>query len=189
MSNMNIYDFDDTIFDGDSSVRFIKYSFIHHPFLVTFSIIKSLKEVIKYIFKRSDVGSIKSVMFSFVKYIENLDEYMNDYVLKNQSRIKKFYLEQKRNDDVIISASFDFIVRPFCEKLGIKHIIATKYDTKKGCIIGNNCKGKEKIRRFNEIFKNKKVTKAYSDSLSDIPMFEIAKQAYLVKGENLISYK
>lgn len=186
---MNIYDFDDTIFNGDSSVKFIKYSLIHHPFLVLWSMIKSLKEVIKYLFKKSNIGNIKSVLFSFVKDIKDLDNYMNDYVFKNMKNIKNFYLEQKQDDDVVISASFDFIVRPFCEKLGIKHIIATKYDTKKGCIIGNNCKGKEKIRRFNEIFKNKKVTKAYSDSLSDIPMFEIAKQAYLVKGENLISYK
>lgn len=186
---MNIYDFDDTIFDGDSSVKFIKYSLIHHPFLVLWSMIKSLKEVIKYLFKKSNIGNIKSVLFSFVKDIKDLDNYMNDYVLKNMKNIKNFYIEQKQDDDVVISASFDFIVRPFCEKLGIKHIIATKYDTKKGCIIGNNCKGKEKIRRFNEIFANKKVAKAYSDSLSDIPMFEIAKKAYLVKGENLISYK
>lgn len=186
---MNIYDFDDTIFDGDSSVKFIKYSLIHHPFLVLWSMIKCLKEVIKYLFKKSNIGNIKSVLFSFVKDIKDLDNYMNDYVLKNMKNIKNFYIEQKQDDDVVISASFDFIVRPFCEKLGIKHIIATKYDTKKGCIIGNNCKGKEKIRRFNEIFANKKVTNAYSDSLSDMPMFEIAKKAYLVKGENLISYK
>lgn len=186
---MNIYDFDNTIFNGDSSVKFIKYSLIHHPFLVLWSIFKSIKEVIKYLFKKSNIGNIKSVLFSFVKDIKDLDSYMNDYVLKNMKNIKNFYLEQKQDDDVVISASFDFIVKPFCEKLGIKHIIATKYDTKKGCIIGNNCKGKEKIKRFNEIFANKKVTQAYSDSLSDIPMFEIAKQAYLVKGENLIPYK
>lgn len=186
---MNIYDFDDTIFNGDSSVKFIKFSFVHHPFLVLWSIFKSIKEVIKYWFKKSNIGNIKSILFSFVKDIKDLDNYMNDYVIKNMKNIKNFYIEQKQDDDVVISASFDFIVRPFCEKLGIKYIIATKYDTKKGCIIGNNCKGKEKIRRFNEIFKNKEVSCAYSDSLSDIPMFEIAKKAYLVKENELIEYK
>lgn len=186
---MNIYDFDDTIFDGDSSVKFIKYSFYHHPLKVSWCFIKGLKEGVKYIFKKSNIGLVKSELFSFVKKIDNLDEYMNDYVLKNQKNIKNFYLEQRKEDDVVISASFDFIVRPFCEKLGIKYIITTKYDTKKGCIIGKNCKGKEKIVRFNEIFKNPKVNAAYSDSLSDIPMFEIAKKAFLVKGNELIPYK
>jgi len=182
---MNIYDFDNTIFEGDSSVKFIKYSFLRHPLLLTWCFIKSFKECIKYLLKKSDFGIIKSELFSFVKYIKNFDEYMNKFVLKHEKYIKKFYLEQKKDDDVIISASFDFVVRPFCESLGIKHIIATNYDTKKGRIIGNNCKGKEKIVRFNKLFKNPQVQNAYSDSLSDIPMFEIAKKGFLVKGEKL----
>lgn len=186
---MNIYDFDDTIFSGDSSVKFVGYSLVRHPFLVFWSFIKSIKEGIKYLFKKSDFGLIKSEIFSFVKHIKNLDEYMNDYVLKHQKDIKKFYLEQKKDNDVVISASFDFIVRPFCEVLGIKYIICTEFDVKKGKIIGKNCKGKEKIVRFKKIFKNPKVDNAYSDSLSDIPMFEIAKQGYVVKGDKLIPYQ
>ena len=148
---MNIYDFDDTIFAGDSSVEFIKYSFVRHPFLVIWCLIKALKEAIKYLFKKSNFGLIKSELFSFVKYLSNIDDYMDKYVLKHQKHIKKFYLDQKKDDDVVISASFDFIVRPFCEKLGIKYIIATEYDTKKGKIIGKNCKGQEKIIRFNKV--------------------------------------
>lgn len=186
---MNIYDFDDTIFDGDSSVMFIKYSFFKHPILVLWCGIKGLKEIVKYLFKKSSIGEIKSELFSFVKHLDNLEEYMNKYVLKHEKYIKKFYLDQRKNDDVVISASFDFIVRPFCESLGIKHIIATEYDTKKGCIIGKNCKGKEKIVRFKKTFKNPKVNNAYSDSLSDIPMFEIAKNGFIVKGEELIPYE
>ena len=114
---------------------------------------------------------------------------MHKYVLRKQKNIKKFYLEQKKDNDVIISASFDFIIKPFCESLGIKNVIATKYDVKKGHIIGVNCKGEEKVKRFNEQFKNVKVDKAYSDSLSDIPMFTLAKKAYLVKGEKLSLYQ
>ncbi len=186
---MNIYDFDNTILKGDSSVKFIKYSLYHHPFLVLSSFLKSLKVGIKYLLKKSDFGSFKSVMFSFVKKINNLDDYMEKFVLKNMKHIKKFYLDGQKDDDTVISASFDFIVRPFCEKLGIKNIIATKYDTKKGLIIGKNCKGEEKIKRFRELFKDTKVFAAYSDSLSDIPMFKIAKKAYLVKNDEIIEYK
>lgn len=186
---MNIYDFDNTIFNGDSSVKFIKYSFIRHPFLLLFSLLKTFKEIIKYLFKKSDLGNIKSELFSFVKYLKNFDEYMNKYVLKMQKNIKKFYLNGQKDDDVIISASFEFIVKPFCEQLGIKHVIATKYDVKNGRIIGNNCKGEEKVIRFKELFSNKEVNKAYSDSLSDIPMLRLAKDAYLVKGKQLINFK
>ena len=186
---MNIYDFDNTIFDGDSSFKFFKYSLKRHSFLVLKSLIKSLKDCLKYIFGKSDLGNIKSTIFSFVKDIDNLDEYIDLFIIKNMSNIKKFYLDNQKDNDVIISASFEFIIKPFCEKLGIKNVIATKYDIHKGKIIGKNCKGKEKIVRFSEYYNKEDVECAYSDSLSDLPMFEIAKQAYLVEGNVLKRYK
>ncbi len=185
---MNIYDFDNTILKGDSSIKFFKYSLIKHPLLVMKSIIKTIREGIKYLFQKSSLGNVKSKLFSFVKEIDNLDEYINEFVLKNIKYIKNFYLEQKKDNDVIISASFAFLIEPFCEHLGIKNVIATTYDVKKGSIIGKNCKGEEKIRRFRELYKDAKVDNAYSDSLSDIPMFEIAKNAYLVKNNEIIRY-
>ena len=60
--------------------------------------------------------------------------------------------------------------------------------TKNGIIIGKNNKGEEKIKRFREILPNVLVQSAYSDSLSDKPMFDIAKNAYLVKKEKIEEY-
>ncbi len=181
---MNIYDFDNTIFKGDSSVKFVKYSFFKHPLIVSLSTIKALKEYIK----GSNLGQIKSELFSFVKKIPNLEEYVTLFILKYKKNIKQFYLDRQREDDIIISASFDFIIIPFCQKIGIKNIIATKYDPKNGHIIGENCKGKEKIKRLRKEFPNIVVNEAYSDSLSDLPMFEIAKKAYLVRNNKLEEY-
>ncbi len=186
---MNLYDFDNTIYDGDSSVDFIKYSLLRHPWLVLFAIFKAFKELIKYPFHKSNLGLIKSELFSFVRYIENFDEYINNYVLKKIKNIKKFYLDNQQPDDVVISASFDFIIIPFCQKLGIKNVIATLFDVKKGHIIGDNCKGNEKVKRFKKVYKNVNVEEAYSDSLSDVPMLQLAKRAYLVKGEEVNLYK
>ena len=186
---MNIYDFDNTIFDGDSSFKFIKYSFVRHPFLLLWSFLKAFKEAIKCLFKESNIGNIKSELFSFVKYLNNFDKYMNNYVLKMKKHIKPFYLQQQKENDVVISASFDFIIIRICKSLGIKNVIATKYDIKKGHIIGENCKGEEKVHRFNKIFSNTTVNEAYSDSLSDIPMLKLAKKAYLVKRNKIELYK
>lgn len=186
---MNIYDFDDTIFDGDSSVCFIKYSLIHKPHLVLFSGLKALKEIIKYIFKKSNIGLIKSELFSFVKYIKDFDNYMEGYVNKYKKKVKPYYYEKQKESDVIISASFEFIVESLCKELNIKNVIGTRYDVVKGKIIGNNCKGEEKIKRFRELYEDAQVEEAYSDSLTDVPMFKIAKKGYLVKGYELILYE
>lgn len=182
---MNLYDFDNTIFKGDSSVKLIKYSFLRHPIMLTISSFKALKELIK----GSSLGNIKSELFSFVKKIPDLDSYINKFIVKNKKHIKKFYLERQKDNDVVISASFDFLIIPFCHSIGINNVIATKYDTKKGSIIGKNCKGEEKVKRFMEIYKNKVVLEAYSDSLSDEPMLKLAQKAYLVKNEQLIPYE
>ena len=182
---MNIYDFDNTILKGDSSIKLIKYSFVRHPILLTISSFKALKEYIK----GSSLGNVKSELFSFVKKLPDLDGYINNFILKNKKYIKQFYLERQKDNDVVISASFDFWIIPFCHSIGIKNVIATKYDIKKGCIIGNNCKGEEKVKRFKEKYQKVIVNEAYSDSLSDLPMFKMAKKAYLVKGEKITLYK
>ena len=183
---MNIYDFDNTIFKGDSSVKFIKYSFIRHPFIVIWSLIKTLKESIKYLFHKSTFDMIKSELFSFVKHIKNFDEYMNKFTEKNMQHIKQFYLDRKKDNDVVISASFGFIVNSFCERLGIKYVITSEYDIEKGHIIGKNCKGEEKVRKLFLYFKDPIINEAYSDSKSDIPMLSLGKKTYLVKNEELI---
>ena len=167
---MNIYDFDNTIFKGDSSIKFIKYSLLRHPFIVIPSMFKSLWECIKYVFHRSDFNKIKSSMFSFVRKIKNIDEYLDIYVDKKMKYIKKFYYENQKDDDVIISATYDFIIKRFCKRLNIKYFIASKYDIKNGINIGNN----------------PIVNEAYSDSNSDLPMLKLAKTAYLVQDDKLI---
>lgn len=183
---MNIYDFDNTIFKGDSSIKFIKYSLLRHPFIVIPSMFKSLWECIKYVFHKSDFNKIKSSMFSFVRKIKNIDEYLDIYVDKKMKYIKKFYYENQKDDDVIISATYDFIIKRFCKRLNIKYFIASKYDIKNGINIGNNCKGEEKVKRFYEMFKSPIVNEAYSDSNSDLPMLKLAKTAYLVQDDKLI---
>ena len=184
---MNIYDFDNTIFKGDSSVKFIKYSLLRHPYIVTRSLLKVLKCLLKE--KALNLTLVKSELFNFVKDIDNLEKYINTFVNKNMKNIKEFYLNNQKENDTIISASPDFLINSFCQKININNVIATKYDVKKGEIIGKNCKGEEKIRRFQKEYRDAVVNCAYSDSYSDLPMFNIAREAYLVKKNKLIRYK
>lgn len=179
---MNIYDFDNTIFKGDSSVKFLFYSLLRYPFIVIISLFKSLYAIIT--FKEYDI--IKSKMFSFVKHINNYNEYLDKYVDSKMKYIKKFYLDKQKDNDVIISATFDFIIERFCNRLNIKYFIASKYDIDKCMIIGKNCKGEEKVKQFYLNFKDPIVNETYSDSDSDIPMLKLGKVAYKVKGNKLI---
>ena len=105
-----------------------------------------------------------------------------------ESNIADWYLAQKRDDDLIISASPEFLLRPITEKLGVQ-LIATRMDSRTGRITGNNCHDSEKISRFLRDYPNGSVDVFYSDSLSDSPMAWFASKAFLVKeGRELVPW-
>ena len=89
------------------------------------------------------------------------------------------------DDDVIISASPEFLLKPVCKRLKIKNLMASKVDMHSGKYSGVNCHGKEKVKRFYEAFPNGKIDNFYSDSYSDSPLAEIAEKAFMVDGDKV----
>ena len=61
---MNIYDFDNTIYEGDTGVDMVLYGLKKHPFKVIKCIIKGLKLRKKY--KSSNIGAVKEEFFAFL---------------------------------------------------------------------------------------------------------------------------
>ena len=159
---MNAYDFDNTVFYGDSTAKFYFFELKRHPkiFLKT-----------------------PSLLGAFTKY--DIDGEVKAFWNINIDNIKPFYLEQKKTDDVIISASPEFLLSPVCNKLGLENLIASRVDKKTGKYDGINCHGKEKVRRFYEEFGETDVEEFYSDSYSDTPMAEIANKAFMVKKDEI----
>ena len=184
---MNMYDFDGTIYDGDSFKDFLIYSFKKKPILVTKSLIKTIFKYLKY--KRGKIAfeELKETIVSFVPHIKNLNFFVQKFVIKHKYKIKKIYLNQKRKDDFIITASLDFYVKPLCHSVGIKKIVATKYDLKSGKIVGKNCKSLEKARRVSKMF-NKKFANFYTDSINDKPLFEYADKVYIINHNEINEY-
>lgn len=184
---MNIYDFDDTIYDGDTFVDIIKYSLVKHPLITLGSIFKTIPLFKKYKKKKIEFEQVKEVLLSFLFKIKNRDEYIDKFIESKKNKIKKWYYENQKENDLIISASYELWIKPFCNKIGIKNVIATRTDNN-GRIIGKNCKREEKVRRLYELFPNAKIIESYSDSASDIPMLEIAKKPFVVENDNVIPY-
>ena len=184
---MNIYDFDDTIYNGDTNRDILMYGFKKHPFLV----LKALKKAKKLQkdYKRGviEFERVKEAMLSFIFKIKNYPKFINDFVDSHMKNIKPWYLNRRTQNDIIISASYELWIMQFCKRLGIRYVIATKTDSE-GRIIGKNCKGAEKLKRLASIIPNAVIVSAYSDSSCDIPILESARTAYVVEGNKLITY-
>ncbi len=65
--------------------------------------------------------------------------------------------------------------------LGIHTLIASDVDISSGTFLSANCKGSEKVKRFREVYPDERIDKFYSDSFSDLPMAELAAEAFLIK--------
>lgn len=184
---MNIYDFDNTIYDGDSSIDFTLFCFKNYPKTRRY-VMKQLNGVRQYAFGKIEKTEMKEKLFSYLQGLDDLNVAVNVFWKQNQKKIKLWYLEQKTDDDLIISASPYFLIRPMCEKLNVS-LLASMVDEKSGEFLSLNCYGTEKVRRLREKYLLAKVQNLYSDSYSDQALADIADTAYMVKGENCILWE
>ena len=185
---MNLYDFDNTIYDGDSCKDIIVYGLKKHFLLTIKSLLNAYKLNSQYKKNIIPFERVKENMLSFIFEIENYQSFVEDFVKNHIDRIKPWYKDIQTENDIIVTASYEIWISLFAEYLGIKHVIATKTDDK-GHIIGKNCKKEEKVKRIKEEYPNKKFKCAYSDSAADIPILELASKAYVVEGNELRLYK
>lgn len=186
---MNVYDFDDTIYNGDTNKDLIKYSLKKYPMLVIKSLLKARKLNKEYKKDLIAFERVKEEMLSFIFQIPNYPKFINSFVKSHMKNIKPWYLNRKTEYDVILSASYELWIKLFARELGVKVVIATRTNSD-GKIIGKNCKKEEKVNRLKEVFPDlDKIEAAYGDSSCDIPVLDIAKNAYVVEGNKLVTYK
>lgn len=175
---MNVYDFDGTIYDGDSTIDFFLYSLKRKPSLLRY-VPKQVWGGILYSLKRINKTKLKEYFFSFIAGID-AEKLAEDFWNQNHNKIYKWYLDQQKPDDIIISASPEFLLRPICKKNGIQHLIASRVDVRSGKFFGDNCRGIEKVMRLVAEYHVTHIDNFYSDSLSDLPLAEIAQNAFWV---------
>jgi len=184
----NLYDFDGTIYDGDSGVDFVFWAIRKYPKFI-FKILGSLGVVILYLLKLRTKEDLKNRLFSFIKDIPNIDAFVEEFWEKHENKIKSFWKDKKNHKkDIIISASFSLWLKPIATRYKICELIATEYDIETCKIIGNNCHGEEKVKLFYWKYPKGIVEKMYTDSINDLPLIKEAKEGYLVKRNKIYSY-
>ncbi len=107
MEDIDIYDFDKTIFPFDSGSTFAFYCLLHYPWTVIciipifFAAILALLRIINF-------TKFKKVVFCFVPLIP-LYKAVNKFWDKHERELNPYFKERKR-DCVVISASPDFLL-------------------------------------------------------------------------------
>lgn len=183
---MNVYDFDNTIYSGDSTADFYLFCLKRHKkiLLCMPSLIGAFVKY--YVFKKGNKTQFKETMYSFLKYCD-VQKDVKDFWDKHQKNIKDFYKKQHNDSDVIISASPQFLLKPLESVLNIT-VIASDVDSKTGKYNGVNCYYDEKVRRFYELYPDAVIDEFYSDHYSDEPLAKISKKAFIVDADKILNW-
>ena len=176
----NVYDFDKTIFSKDSSVEFYKFCLKKKPSILKYIFVQLFYFVL-YIFSFIDKTKFKEHVFVFLKSFDNIDDLVKEFWKINKSKIYTWYPKKHQDNDIVISASPYFLLRPICDELGIKNLIASDVDPKTGKFNRPNCYGEEKVKRLNEEFGEVEINEFYSDSFSDQPLADLSKEPFIIK--------
>ena len=175
---MNVYDFDGTIFAGDCSVGFALWCTLRHPKLWFTYLPKALSSLIRYKCGKIKFIELATNAFAYIPKIDDFDYQVEQYWNKNESKITKWYLAQKKEDDLIISASPTCVIGPIAKRLGVD-FVASEYDCDLGVFTSNLMYAREKslyiIEHDFPVIEN-----FYSDSLADTPLALCAEKAHLV---------
>ena len=186
--NYKLYDFDGTIYDGDSSVDFFKFCTKKEP-KIKKMYFKIFKNFIKYKTNYITITEFKEETFSFLKFFDNQEELVQEFWQMHKNKIKSFYLAKNHEKDIIISASPYFLLKPICDELKVKDLIASDVDIKNGHFNKPNNKGEEKVKEFKKKYPHGIIEEMYSDSMNDKPLLDLAEKSYLIKKNSIYDYR
>ena len=193
-----VYDFDKTIYGGESGTNFFTYYLKKYPLKAILFGLTYLKEVLLYLVKITDLKRLKERFFIFLEShsneeIENIvDGFWKEYGKKMYSWTQEELRENKKEADMVIvtSATPLFLLERLIPEMGYDMVFGTEFkgDGKEKFaaeIKGENNKGMEKVRKLDKWAKENnieyEIIKFYSDSLADKPLYDIAEKKYWIK--------
>ena len=117
---VNLYDFDDTIYRGNAPYHFFKFC-RKRGLIKTSHLLKIAIKFIQYKTKNITYTEMSEFIFSGLKDINNLEDLIQEFWVTHKKNIKSFYMEKKdRSNDIIISASPEFLIKPMADELKVK---------------------------------------------------------------------
>jgi len=190
---MNVWDFDNTIYRGESGMHFFWYYLKRKP-----SLVRHAPKVFRgiYDYKRGNIGvddvykRVGDVLTSFLTEAggKNLADDARDFWDKHEHRVLPFYAQLQQPDDLIISAGPEQSLREICGRIGVKRFIGTVIDDEERRV-KFVCFRENKVKAFHEQYPGAQIENFYTDSHNDKPMMDISKHVFLVKKGKVTQIK
>ena len=183
---MKVFDFDNTIYDGESCFDFFilclsrkKSLCVHLPGVIY--------NLIRYKMGKIGIDSVYAfcdkMMSVFFQNSAYADELLKEFWEKNRKKLKPEILGLVSQEDSIISAAPRFLLENIAGELKAQTLICTETKDDHVTFL---CYGRNKVKAFWEHFEGCEIDEFYTDSINDAPMMKMAKKAYMVKGTEIV---
>ena len=173
---MDVYDWDKTLYHGDSTAHFTLWCLRRHPGCLA-TLPRTAIAALAFATGRLEKTAFKQTLYRYLAKVPDIAGEVSRFWEAHESGIGGPC--SPAPGDLVISASPDFLLRDVCERRGLA-LIASRVDPSSGKYEGLNCSGEEKVSRFRELYPDASVHRFFSDSLGDSPMARLADEAWLV---------
>jgi HAD superfamily hydrolase (TIGR01490 family) len=198
MEKLAIFDVDYTMTKKETQIEFYKFMLRKDPKLIV-HFPKVIASGLFYALKLIPLRKMKEHFISFIDGIkeEDMKKHVKQFYDERLSRllykdavdtIRKYKADGYRI--YLISASPEFYLTELYKIKEVDKIIGTRYicenEEHRGTMQGENCKGGEKVKRLKEELKKDNIevdfknSCMFSDSLSDLPLFDLVGNPYLI---------
>lgn len=188
--NIAFFDFDGTISTKDSFYGLLRYGrsklCFYKKALMLLPVLFAYKTKLISNQRAKEIvlaSFFDSMEFEDFKIICNEYSKQLDSILRPLAEQKLAWHKEKGDKIVIVSASLEEYLAPWCEKNGFE-LIASRLEVRDeritGKLDGLNCHGDEKVRRIKEkydLLDFKKIY-AYGDTKGDLPMLSLAHESF-----------
>lgn len=183
---MNVFDFDGTLYRGDSTLDFWLYSTVRHPACLL-ALPRQLFAAAQYAAGRISRETFKEHFYGFLRHIPNTSQAVVDFWNARQTKLRSDVLARISEGDLVASASPEFLLSEICRR---RHweLIASEVDPRTGQLLGPNCRGSEKVARIQKAGYTERFDQGYSDSLSDAPLMTLTQEAFLVRKHQIAPF-
>ena len=138
---IDVYDFDGTIYDGDSTVDFTRFCLRRHPAVLA-GLPRFIGTSVLLALGRRNLTQFKSVLFGEMAKQFSLEKEAELFWQDERTRAKlgRWFFDRPRDLPIVIaSASPEFELQYAAKILGVPRLIGTKCDAETGALIGKNC--------------------------------------------------
>ena len=192
-AKLAVFDFDGTLYKGDSFIDFCKFYYLKKPWRLWFFFI----QLGGFLFWK--LGLLSSTQFKslFIQYLFWDSEMEIKRMCQlfwerprnfNETVIERLVFYQKEGYTILVaSASPKLLIEIACLKLHVKHVVGTELiPFKVRHIVMKNCRGPEKFIQVKNAFPEHHLAVAYSDNKDDVELLQQAEQGFWVLGDGNI---